>query len=247
MKIITWNVNGIRACINNGFYDYFKASNADVFCMQEIKCQNGQVNMYTPEYQQYWNYALQAGYAGTALFTKVNPVKAYKDLISDEGRVITVEYDKFYLINVYVPNAGARLNRLEYREKWDNEFLSLVLMLEETKPVIICGDMNVAHENIDLARWSENTSSAGFTWQERTDFSTLLNAGYVDAFRYLYNDMRDMYTYWSYRGNARERNVGWRLDYFLVSNKLIDKVESIHIASDIYGSDHCPVELVLSI
>lgn len=249
MRLVTWNVNGIRSCMSKGLVEYFNECNADIFCMQEIKCSEGQVYWPMSDYTQIWNYAMKPGYSGTSIFIKVPPIKAYLGMKEDkhnyEGRVITLEFEKFFMITVYTPNSQNELRRLAYRIEWDKAFLEHILMLESIKPVIFCGDLNVAHLEWDLARPDSNHNSPGFTDTERYDFSEILDAGYVDAFRFLYPANKDMYSYWSYWGDCRSRNVGWRLDYFVVSNKIKDSIQDCIIRDDIYGSDHCPVELLI--
>lgn len=249
MKLISWNVNGIRACLEKGFLDFFNQSGADIFCLQETKVQDGQVAIDLPGYHQYWDYAKRKGYSGTAVFSKKEPLKIYYGLNMEEhdteGRVITLEFEEFYLVNVYVPNSGEELKRLDYRMKWEDDFREFLVELKEKKSVVLCGDLNVAHQEIDIKNPKTNRKSAGFTDEERGKFTELLKAGYIDSFRYLYPDREGAYSWWSYRFKARERNAGWRIDYFLVSEKLREKIESAQIYSDIYGSDHAPVELIL--
>lgn len=249
MKFISWNVNGIRACEGKGFSDVFKRLDADFFCLQETKMQEGQLDLQFDGYKSYWNYAEKKGYSGTAIFTKHEPLSVTYGLGIDEhgheGRVITLEMDDFYLITVYTPNSQDGLRRLEYRMKWEDDFREYLLRLDATKPVIVCGDMNVAHKEIDLKNPKTNRKNAGFTDEEREKFTTLLSSGFTDTFRYLYPDKEGAYSWWSYRFKAREKNAGWRIDYFVVSSRLADKIQSAGIHSDIFGSDHCPVELVL--
>ena len=249
MKLISWNVNGIRAAQVKGFMDAFKALEADVFCLQETKVQEGQIQLDIPGYYQYWNYAEKKGYSGTAVFTKKKPLSvAYgidPDEFNHEGRVITLEYPEFYLITVYTPNSQDDLRRLEYRIRWEEAFLRYIQQLDANKPVVFCGDLNVAHTEIDLKNPKSNTKNAGFTPEEREKMTILLNSGFVDTFRYFYPDARDMYSWWSYRFRARERNAGWRIDYFIVSDRLKDRLEAASIHQEIMGSDHCPVELIL--
>ena len=250
MKFISWNVNGIRACMGKGFMDAFNALDADIFCIQESKLQAGQIEMDTPGYFQYWNYAEKKGYSGTAVFAKKEPLSVTYGLGIDEhdheGRVITLEYDKFYFVTVYTPNSQDGLARLDYRQKWEDDFRAYLLGLNEKKPVIVCGDMNVAHEEIDLKNPKTNRKNAGFTDEERGKFSTLLDAGFTDSFRYLYPD-EVQYSWWSYRFHAREKNAGWRIDYFLVSDNIKERIKEASIHQEIFGSDHCPVELILDI
>ena len=247
MKLISWNVNGIRACIGKGFEESFAALDADIFCLQETKCQQGQVKLELPGYYQYWNYANRRGYSGTAVFTKKEPLSvAYGIGIEEhdkEGRVITLEYEKFYLVTVYTPNSQNELARLDYRMKWEDDFRAYLKKLEENKPVIVCGDMNVAHNEIDLKNPKTNRKNAGFTDEEREKMTVLLDDGFIDTFRYFYPDQENIYSWWSYRFKAREKNAGWRIDYFLTSESLKDKLVDAKIHTDIMGSDHCPVEL----
>ena len=250
MKLISWNVNGIRACVGKGFLDYFKEADADVFCIQETKMQAGQLELDLEGYEQYWNYAQRKGYSGTAIFTKKKPLSvSYGIGIEEhdtEGRVITLEFEDFYMITVYTPNSQNELARLDYRMEWEDAFLSYLKKLEENKPVIICGDLNVAHQEIDLKNPKTNRKNAGFTDEERGKFQTLLDNGFIDTFRYFYPDQTGIYSWWSYRFQARAKNAGWRIDYFLVSNSLKDRLTDAKIHTDVMGSDHCPVELVLS-
>ena len=247
MKFVSWNVNGIRACTGKGFMDFFKDIDADFFSIQESKLQAGQLELDLPGYHQYWNYAKKKGYSGTAIFTKHEPINVKYGMgieqHDEEGRLITLEMDKFYFITVYVPNSQNELKRLSYRMEWEKDFRDYVSGLAEKKPVIICGDMNVAHNDIDIKNPASNHHNPGFTDEEREKMTELLAAGFTDSFRYLYPDKKDTYSWWSYRFNSRERNAGWRIDYFLVSDKIKDKIQDSKILSDIYGSDHCPVEL----
>lgn len=247
MKLISWNVNGIRACVQKGFLDYFKEADADIFCIQESKMQEGQLILDIPGYHQYWNYAVKKGYSGTAIFTKEEPVNVTLGIgieeHDQEGRVITLEFKDFYMVTVYTPNSQNELARLDYRMKWENDFRVYLNKLDEVKSVIVCGDMNVAHQEIDLKNPSSNRKNAGFTDDEREKFTQLLESGFVDTFRYKYPDRKDIYSWWSYRFNARKNNAGWRIDYFLVSDRLKDRIEDGVIHTDILGSDHCPVEL----
>ena len=249
MRLISWNVNGIRACVQKGFLEFFKEVDADIFCIQESKLQEGQINLELEGYYQYWNYAERKGYSGTAIFTKVKPLTvSYGINIEEhdkEGRVITLEFDDYYLITVYTPNSQNELARLDYRMKWEDDFRNYLKSLERNKPVILCGDLNVAHKEIDLKNPSTNRKNAGFTDEEREKFSTLLNSGFIDTFRYFYPDLTGSYSWWSYRFNARKNNAGWRIDYFVVSEALKDKLVSAKIHTEIFGSDHCPVELVI--
>lgn len=247
MKLISWNVNGIRACLTKGFEDTFQALDADIFCLQETKCSEGQVKLELPGYHQYWNYANRRGYSGTAVFSKKEPLHvSYGIGIEEhdkEGRVITLEFENFYLVTVYTPNSQRELKRLDYRMEWERDFLAYLLKLQEKKPVIACGDFNVAHQEIDLKNPKTNRKNAGFSDEERGCFTKVLESGFIDTFRYFYPDAEGRYSWWSYCFQAREKNVGWRIDYFIVSPSLKDKLESADIHSDILGSDHCPVEL----
>ena len=249
MKFISWNVNGIRACMTKGFMDFFKEVDADIFCLQETKLQAGQIEMDLEGYHQYWNYAEKKGYSGTAIFTKKEPISVTYGLGIEEhdkeGRVITLEFDDFYFITVYTPNSQTELARLSYRMTWEDDFKKYLKKLEEKKPVIFCGDLNVAHKEIDLKNPKTNRKNAGFTDEERAKFTELVNDGFIDTFRYFYPEMEGIYSWWSYRFKAREKNAGWRIDYFMVSSSLKDRLESAKIYTEIYGSDHCPVELVL--
>lgn len=249
MKLISWNVNGIRACVKKGFLDFFKETDADIFCLQETKLQEGQIDLELDGYHQYWNYAERKGYSGTAIFTKQEPLSVSYGLgikeHDQEGRVITLEFDKFYMVTVYTPNSKNELLRLDYRMVWEDEFRSYLLRLNETKPVIVCGDLNVAHQEIDLKNPKANQKNAGFTMEERTKMSTLLDSGFIDTFRFFYPELEGAYSWWSYRFNARKNNAGWRIDYFLTSKELKDNLKGAKIHSEILGSDHCPVELEL--
>ncbi|MGN0312158.1 MAG: exodeoxyribonuclease III [Lachnospiraceae bacterium] len=247
MKLISWNVNGIRACLTKGFMDFFKEADADIFCIQESKVQEGQVELDLPGYHQYWNYAVKKGYSGTAVFTKQEPMSvSYGIGIEEhdqEGRVITLEFDSFYFVTVYVPNSKQELERLSYRMEWEDAFLAYIEKLQETKPVIYAGDLNVAHKEIDLKNPKTNHHNAGFTDEERGKFSTVLEHGFIDTFRYFYPDLEQIYSWWSYRFKSREKNAGWRIDYFITSGSLKDKLKDAKIHTEIMGSDHCPVEL----
>ncbi len=249
MKLISWNVNGIRAALGKGFLESFAALDADVFCLQETKCQPGQVELNLPGYRQYWNAAEKKGYSGTAVFTRVEPREVRYgigvDEFDHEGRVITLDLGDFWLVTVYTPNSQDGLKRLDWRMAWEDTFLRYLKRLEETKPVIFCGDLNVAHREIDLKNPSSNHQNAGFTDQERGKFSALLEAGFVDTFRYFYPDMANIYSWWSYRFHARDNNAGWRIDYFVVSAALTPRLRGAAIHNEIFGSDHCPVELVI--
>lgn len=251
MKLISWNVNGLRACVRKGFMEYFRDLNADIFSVQEIKLQEGQIDLDLKGYYQYWNYAKKKGYSGTAVFTKREPISVKYGLgikeHDQEGRVITLEFEDFYLVNVYTPNSQRGLKRLDYRMEWEDDFRDYLVKLDAHKPVILCGDLNVAHKEIDLKNPSSNKKNAGFTIEERTKMTKLLKAGFVDSFRYLYPDKEGAYTWWSYITRARDRNAGWRIDYFVVSDSLKDKIEDAVIYQDIMGSDHCPVGLEISI
>ena len=246
MRFISWNVNGIRACVQKGFADYFQQSGADIFCLQETKLQAGQIELQTDGYEQYWNYAEKKGYSGTAVFTRRTPLSvAYGLGIEEhdhEGRVITLEYPDFYFITVYTPNSQDQLKRLDYRMEWDDAFRAYLTELNQKKGVIVCGDMNVAHQEIDLKNPKTNRKNAGFTDEERQKMTTLLEAGFTDSYRFLYPDKVE-YSGWSYRFRAREKNAGWRIDYFLVSNDLQERIQEAKIHTEIFGSDHCPVEL----
>lgn len=251
MKLVSWNVNGIRACLGKGFLDFFKEVDADIFCIQETKVQQGQVQLNIEGYYQYWNYAVKKGYSGTALFSKEKPLSVTDGIgineHDQEGRVITAEYNKFFMVNVYTPNSQPELARLDYRMKWEDDFKGYLKALDSRKPVIICGDLNVAHKEIDLKNPSSNRRNAGFTDEEREKLSNLLVDGFTDSYRYLYPDRENVYTWWSYMFHAREKNVGWRIDYFLVSDRIRDKIKEASVYSDIYGSDHCPVGLEIEI
>lgn len=251
MKLISWNVNGIRACVGKGFMDFFNEIDADIFCIQESKMQAGQLELDTPNYYQYWNYAEKKGYSGTAIFTKKEPISvSYGMGIEEhdkEGRVITLEFDKFYMITVYTPNSQNELARLDYRMKWEDDFRKYLKNLENNKPVIVCGDLNVAHKEIDLKNPKTNRKNAGFTDEEREKMTNLLESGFTDTFRYFYPDKTDIYSWWSYRFSARAKNAGWRIDYFLTSSSLDEKLEDAKIHTEILGSDHCPVELDINI
>ena len=251
MKCISWNVNGIRACVKKGFLDFFKEADADVFCIQETKMQEGQLNLELDGYEQYWNYAVKKGYSGTAVFTKERPLAVTYGMAIEEhdqeGRVITLEYEDFYFVTVYTPNSQSELARLDYRMTWEDDFLAYLKGLEEKKPVVFCGDLNVAHKEIDLKNPKTNRKNAGFTDEERGKFTDLLAAGFTDTFRYLYPDVEGIYSWWSYRFSARAKNAGLRIDYFCVSDCLKDKVEDAKILTDVMGSDHCPIELDIAL
>lgn len=251
MKLISWNVNGLRACVNKGFVDAFEGLDTDMFCIQESKLQEGQIDLDLAGYEQYWNYAQRKGYSGTAVFTKQTPLSVVNGIgIAEhdtEGRVITLEYDNFYLVCCYTPNSQQGLARLDYRMEWEDAFREYLLSLDEKKPVILCGDLNVAHEEIDLKNPKTNRRNAGFTDEEREKMSVLLDAGFTDTFRHFYPDATGIYSWWSYRFKAREKNAGWRIDYFITSNRLDDKLVDAKIHTDIFGSDHCPVELTINL
>ena len=251
MKLISWNVNGLRACVQKGFLDIFKELNADMFCIQESKLQEGQISLELEGYHQYWNYAIKKGYSGTAIFTRREPMSvAYGIGIEEhdqEGRVITLEFAEFYLVTVYTPNSQSELARLDYRMRWEDAFLSYLKGLEEKKPIVFCGDLNVAHKEIDLKNPKTNRKNAGFTDEERACFGKVLESGFIDTFRYFYPDVEGRYSWWSYRFKAREKNAGWRIDYFITSPQLKDKLEGAEIHSEIMGSDHCPVELQITL
>ncbi|MBQ6696342.1 MAG: exodeoxyribonuclease III [Lachnospiraceae bacterium] len=249
MKLISWNVNGLRACRDKGFMDFFQEMDADVFCVQETKLQEGQIELDMPGYYQYWNYAEKKGYSGTALFTKQKPISVRYGIGVEEhdkeGRVIAAEFEKFFVVTVYTPNSQRELTRLDYRMEWEEAFLQYLKKLEEEKPVIFCGDLNVAHKEIDLKNPKTNRKNAGFTDEERACFTKVVENGFVDTFRYFYPDMPDMYSWWSYMGQARAKNVGWRIDYFVASESLKEQLEDAKIHMQVMGSDHCPVELTL--
>ena len=255
MKLISWNVNGLRAVVNKGFKEFFKEIDADIFCIQETKMQEAQLDENILEifegYNAYWNSAEKKGYSGTAIFTKQKTLNVTygigKEEHDKEGRVITLEFEKFYIVNIYTPNSKRELERLDYRQLWEDEIRAYLLKLKENKPVVMCGDLNVAHTEIDLKNPKTNRKNAGFTDEERAKMTELLNAGFVDTFRYKYPEVEGKYSWWSYMFHAREKNAGWRIDYFIVSENLKDKIEDAKILDDIYGSDHCPVELDLNI
>ena len=251
MKLVSWNVNGIRACLNKGFDNFFKEVDADVFCIQETKCQEGQVELEYDGYESFWNSAEKKGYSGTAIFTKMKPLSVKYGIGIEEhdkeGRVITLEFDNFYMVDIYTPNSKRELERLDYRQIWEDEIRKYLLGLDKVKPVIMCGDLNVAHKEIDLKNPKTNTHNAGFTIEERNKMTELLDAGFVDTFRYLYPDKTDCYSWWSYMRKAREKNVGWRIDYFIVSESIKDKIKEASIYSDVMGSDHCPVGLEIEL
>jgi exodeoxyribonuclease-3 len=250
IKLVSWNVNGLRACVNKGFNDYFRRVEADIFCVQETKLQEGQISLdHGEEYQQYWNYALKKGYSGTAVFTKIKPLSVRYGLDEEsepEGRIITLEFENFFLVNVYTPNARRDLSRLELRMEWEDKFASYLRDLDARKPVVVCGDLNVAHQEIDIKNAKSNRGNSGFTQEERDKMTGLLAAGFIDTFRHLYPDRTDAYSWWSNMPKVRERNVGWRIDYFLASSRLQPCVLDAKIDSDVLGSDHCPVILELA-
>ena len=251
LKLISWNVNGLRACYDKGFADAFRRLDADFFCLQETKMQEGQLDAQFEGYRSYWNYAEKKGYSGTAVFSRLEPLSVTYGMGIDEhdheGRVITLELDSFFLITVYTPNSQDGLRRLEYRMKWEDDFRAYLKKLEEKKPVIVCGDLNVAHREIDLKNPKTNRKNAGFTDEERAKFTTLLDSGFTDTFRYFYPEQEGIYSWWSYRFKAREKKAGWRIDYFLASASLNDKLKGAAIHTDIFGSDHCPVELTIEL
>ena len=251
MKLISWNVNGIRACVNKGFKDFFNEIDADIFCIQETKCQEGQIELEFEGYKSFWNSAEKKGYSGTAIFTKIDPLSVKYGIGIEEhdkeGRVITLKFEKFYMVDIYTPNSKRELERLDYRQVWEDEIRKYLLKLNETKPVIMCGDLNVAHKEIDLKNPKTNRGNAGFTDEERNKMTELLNVGFVDTFRYLYPDKEEQYSWWSYMGRAREKNVGWRIDYFIVSEDIKEKIIDAKIYPEVMGSDHCPVGLDISI
>lgn len=251
MKLISWNVNGLRACVGKNFLEDFKRLNADVFCLQETKLQQGQIDLELPGYEQYWNYAQKKGYSGTAIFTKKTPINVTYGMGMEEhdmeGRIITLEYENFFIVTVYTPNSKQELERLDYRMIWEDAFRNYLCDLKTKKPVIMCGDLNVAHEEIDLKNPKTNHHNAGFTDEERSKMTELLGRGFVDTFRYFYPDKTDIYSWWSYRFKSREKNAGWRIDYFICSDDLKDKLVDAKIHTDVFGSDHCPVELEIAL
>ncbi len=250
MKAISWNVNGLRACVDKGFKDDFAKLDADLFALQETKLQEGQIDLDLPGYHQYWNYAVKKGYSGTAVFTRVKPVSVTYGMgieeHDQEGRIITLEFPEYYFVTVYTPNSKQELERLDYRQVWEDDFRKYLLSLKKVKPVVICGDLNVAHKEIDLKNPKTNHHNAGFTDEERGKMTELLDSGFIDTFRYFHPDEKDIYSWWSYRFKAREKNAGWRIDYFLVSDDMRDNIKSAAIHTEVYGSDHCPVELIYS-
>ena len=251
MKLISWNVNGLRAAVTKGFMESFNELDADIFCLQETKLQPDQISLELPGYEQYWNSAVKKGYSGTAVFTRIKPLSVTNGIgieeHDQEGRVITAEYENFYLVCCYTPNSQRELARLEYRMTWEDAFRNYLLELDKKKPVILCGDLNVAHQEIDLKNPKTNRKNAGFSDEERTKMTELLESGFTDTFRHLYPDAIEEYSWWSYMGKARERNTGWRIDYFITSKRLDDKIQEAKIHQQIFGSDHCPVELVIDL
>ena len=249
MKLISWNVNGIRACVGKNFMEFFNEVDADIFCLQETKLQENQIDLQLEGYYQYWNYAKKKGYSGTSIFTKKEPLNVIYGMgieeHDQEGRLITLEFEDFYMVTVYTPNSQSELKRLSYRMKWEDDFKKYLKELDKKKPVIVCGDLNVAHKEIDLKNPKTNRKNAGFTDEERNKFTELLNAGFIDTFRYFYPTEENIYSWWSYRFKAREKNAGWRIDYFCVSEKMKDRLESAKIHTEVLGSDHCPVELII--
>ncbi|MDR3259868.1 MAG: exodeoxyribonuclease III [Fusobacteriaceae bacterium] len=251
MKLISWNVNGLRACVQKGFLDIFTNENPDILCLQETKLQDGQINLDLPSYNQYWNYAQKKGYSGTAIFTKIKPINVTYGLGIEkhdtEGRVITLEFENFYIVTVYTPNSQEELARLDYRMEWEDDFLDYIKSLDKIKPVIFCGDLNVAHKEIDLKNPKSNKKNPGFTDEERNKITIALESGFIDTFRYFYPDRENIYSWWSYRFSARKNNSGWRIDYFIVSDRLKDTLVGADIKTEILGSDHCPVVLEINI
>jgi len=251
MKLISWNVNGLRAIMNKGFMEFFNEIDADIFCVQETKLQEGQIEFAPTEYNIYWNSAIKKGYSGTAVFSKVRPINVTyginKEEHDQEGRVIALEYDKFYLVNCYTPNSQRELTRIQYRMKWEDDFRRYLIELDNKKPVILCGDLNVAHKEIDLKNPSTNRHNAGFTHEERGKMTELLDSGFIDTFRFLYPEKKECYSWWSYMFHAREKNAGWRIDYFITSERLKNNILDSKIHSEVFGSDHCPVELDIDI
>lgn len=251
MKFISWNVNGLRACEGKGFRDIFNELDADFFCLQETKLQEGQIDLQFPGYESYWDYAEKKGYSGTAIFTRHKPLSVSRGLGIDahdhEGRAVTLEFEQFYLVTAYVPNSQDGLRRLDYRMTWEDDFRAYLLELDRKKPVLVCGDLNVAHKEIDLKNPKTNRMNAGFTDEERAKFQQLLDAGFIDTFRHFYPDQESIYSWWSYRFKAREKNAGWRIDYFLASSRLADRLDNARIHTEVFGSDHCPVEVTLNV
>lgn len=251
MKLVSWNVNGLRACVQKGFLDYFNEMGADIFCIQETKLQEGQIDLNIENYYQYWNYAVKKGYSGTAIFTKIKPLSVVyglgEHMEDHEGRAITLEFESFYLVNVYTPNSQRDLARLNYRLEWEDQIRSYLLDLDKVKPVILCGDLNVAHQEIDLKNYKTNKGNSGFTDEEREKMTMLLEAGFVDSFRYLYPEKGDVYSWWSYMNKVRERNIGWRIDYFIASKRLGTLIVDSQVHTEVLGSDHCPVCLEINL
>ncbi|MEL3957563.1 exodeoxyribonuclease III [Caldifermentibacillus hisashii] len=251
MKLVSWNVNGLRACVKKGFLEYFHDIDADIFCIQETKLQEGQIDVDLPGYLQYWNYAEKKGYSGTAVFTKYGPLTVSYGFSPEEsereGRIITLEYENFYLVNVYTPNSQRDLARLEFRLEWEDKLKKYLLALNEKKPVVYCGDLNVAHQEIDLKNAKSNIGNSGFTYEEREKMTNLLASGFIDTFRYLHPDAVDRYTWWSYMNKVRDRNIGWRIDYFIVSESIKEKIVNADIHSHVLGSDHCPILLEIDL
>ncbi|MEK0291505.1 exodeoxyribonuclease III [Caldifermentibacillus hisashii] len=251
MKLVSWNVNGLRACVKKGFLEYFHDIDADIFCIQETKLQEGQIDVDLPGYLQYWNYAEKKGYSGTAVFTKYKPLTVSYGFSPEEsereGRIITLEYENFYLVNVYTPNSQRDLARLKFRLEWEDKLKKYLLALNEKKPVVYCGDLNVAHQEIDLKNAKSNIGNSGFTYEEREKMTSLLASGFIDTFRYLHPDAVDHYTWWSYMNKVRERNIGWRIDYFIVSESIKEKIVNADIHSHVLGSDHCPILLEIDL
>lgn len=251
MKLLSWNVNGLRACLSKGFSEFLASIDAEIICVQETKMQQDQAELHFEGYEQYFNSAVKKGYSGTAVFTRIKPIDVTYGMNNEEhdqeGRIITLEFEQFFLVNVYTPNSQRGLTRLDYRIRWEDEFRSYVVRLDREKPIVICGDMNVAHQEIDIKNPKSNRRNAGFTDEEREKMSTLLDAGFIDTFRVLYPDRQDAYTWWSYMFDARARNVGWRIDYFLASERLKEHIKEARIYSDVFGSDHCPVGLEIRI
>ena len=251
MKLISWNVNGIRAVMTKGFNEFFEAEDADIFCIQETKMQPGQAQIEFEGYKQYWNSAVKKGYSGTAIFSKIAPINEYYGIgieeHDQEGRVMTLEFEKFFLVNCYTPNAKRKLERLDYRMTWEDTFREYLIKLNKKKPIILCGDLNVAHEEIDLKNPKTNIGNAGFTYEERGKMTELLESGFIDSFRYLYPNEEGAYTWWSYMFHAREKNIGWRIDYFITSDKLKKKIKDVIIYKEVLGSDHCPIGLDIEI
>lgn len=249
MKLISWNVNGLRAVLKKGFLDFLEKNDPDIICLQEIKMQDGQVELDLPGYEEYWNFAEKKGYSGTAIFTKKSPISSFNGINQshhdNEGRVITLEYESFFLVNVYTPNSQKELARLEYRMQWEDDFRNYLIDLDKKKPVILCGDLNVAHKEIDLKNPKTNKKNAGFTIEERTKMTELLESGFIDTFRFFYPDLENAYTWWSHFANSRERNIGWRIDYFIISERYKTSLKSAFILNEVMGSDHCPVGIEL--